>query len=121
MLRLLLLAATLTLSACATQAPGVSTTASRDCFRTMDVNGYSVLDQNRVAVRVGPRRSYALTVAMNTREFHLSQQIALRSTTSFVCVGDPIGVELYAGDLGLSHRIIAIERVQETEPQQPAS
>lgn len=112
MLRTLVIASALALSACAT---GEQTTASagdsRDCFRALDVRGYSVLDEHRIGVRVSPQRQYALTIPTNTRDLDWTHAISINSVTSFICVGRPTGVTLVGGEPEFRHQVTAIERL----------
>jgi hypothetical protein len=115
MLRITLLAAALALSACASaETSSASTGGDRDCFRALDVHGYSVVDDHRVGVRISPQRSYILTIPSNTRDLDWTHQISIRSVTSFICVGDPSGVQLMGGDPPFPYQVTHIERVPAT-------
>lgn len=107
------IAAALALAACA--SPGTSTASNaggdRDCFRALDVKGYGVLDDNRFRVRVSPQRQYALTIATTTRDLDWEHSIAIRSVTSFICVGAPSGVTVVGGDPAITRHVTAIERL----------
>lgn len=113
MLRKTLLVACLALAACAsTETSTASASAGdRDCFRALDVRGYSVLDENRIGVRISPQRNYILTIVPGqTRNLDWEHAISVRSTTSFICVGAPSGVQLMGGDPPFPYQVRAIER-----------
>lgn len=113
--------AVLALGACASaQGAGGAesqTRGERDCFRSLDVSGYGVVDQSRVRVRVSPQREYILTIRQNTRDLDWTHAIAIRSTTSFICVGNGAGVDLLGGDPPLTYPVIQIERAPQTAPE----
>jgi len=113
MLRSLILASAVALSACASSETTTSASAaeSRDCFRALDVRGYSVIDDHRVGVRISPQRQYALTIPTSTRDLDWTHSIAIRSVTSFICVGSPSGVSLVGGEPSFPHQVTAIERL----------
>ena len=100
MLRLTVFAAVLALSACASANTQTASSAGadRDCFRSVDVRGYSVVDDHRVQLRVSPAREYILTLPQQTRDLDWTHAISVRSASSFICVGDPSGVQLMGGD-----------------------
>lgn len=113
------LAAVSALAACA--SPGTSTASNaggdRDCFRALDVKGYGIVDERRVRLRVSPQRQYILTITQNTRDLDYDHNVAVRSVTSFICVGNPSGVTLMGGDPPFPYQVTAIERapVETTE------
>lgn len=112
MLRTLVLAAAVALGACAsTETTSASAAESRDCFRALDVRGYSVIDEHTVGVRISPARRYALSIPTNTRDLDWTHAISIRSVTSFICVGAPSGVTLMGGDPPFPHQVTAIERL----------
>jgi hypothetical protein len=108
----LFLAAALALSACASSGTTTASNAggSRDCFRALDVKGYGIVDERRVRLRVSPQRQYILTITQHTRDLDYDHNIAVRSVTSFICVGDPSGVTLMGGDPPFPYQVTAIER-----------
>lgn len=111
MLRFVLLAGALALSACA--SPGATAPANRaerDCFRNVDVSGYELVDEHHVLLRINSQRRYIVTTQANTRNFDFTNEIAIRSRTSFVCVGDPVGVELIGGRPPFPFRVTDIQR-----------
>jgi hypothetical protein len=112
MLRIALLAAAVTLGACASTATSTASNAGadRDCFRSLDVRGYSVVDDNRVKLRISPAREYILTIARQSRELDWTHAISVRSASSFICVGDPSGVQLMGGDPPWPFMVTHIER-----------
>ncbi|MGD9967712.1 MAG: DUF6491 family protein [Hyphomonadaceae bacterium] len=107
------IAAATILTACTT--PAVSTASyagsDRDCFRALDVRGYSVLDDGRIGVRVSPQRQYILTISpQDAQNLDWTHAISVRSVTSFICVGAPSGVQLVGGDPALPYQVRSIER-----------
>lgn len=106
---LLTAVAAIALSACAaTQtAEGPS---ERDCFRSIDVSGYRVVDERRVRVRIGPAREYDLTLNRNLRELDWNHAISIRSPVSFVCTGNGLGVQVIGGDPAQFYQVVNIER-----------
>lgn len=117
MFRTLLLAAAVALSACASTEASSSASASseRDCFRALDVDGYGILDDHRVRLRVSPQREYILTIPQHTRDLDWTHAISVRSVTSFICVGHPSGVQLMGGDPPFPYQVTAIERAPQTD------
>lgn len=112
MLRIILAAATvLALSSCAGVQGGDPAAAERDCFRVLDVDGYSIEDRDHVKVRISPSREYRLTIMQNTRGLDYGHVLSLHSRTSFVCVGDGLGVELRGGDTPIAYQVSRIERI----------
>ncbi|MGE0739887.1 MAG: DUF6491 family protein [Hyphomonadaceae bacterium] len=111
-----LAAAALALSACATAQTANETGARRDCFRNLDVSGYSVVDQNRIKVTISPQREYILTIRQNTRDLDWSHAISIRSTTSFICVGNGAGVQVVGGEPAFPYPVTNIERAPNDAP-----
>ncbi len=115
MLRFALLAGALALSACASSnaqsASTGSSGGSRDCFRSLDVRGYSIVDDHNVKLRISPAREYILTIPQNSRDLDWTHAISVRSASSFICVGDPSGVQLMGGDPPMPFQVTNIERV----------
>lgn len=112
MLRLTVLATALALAGCASPTGASSASASndRDCFRTLDVRGYSVVDDHRVQLRVSPSRQYIVTIPQQTRDLDWTHAISVRSMSSFICAGDPSGVQLMGGDPPFPYQVTNIER-----------
>jgi hypothetical protein len=104
-------------SACAspTENTGASDSA-RDCFRTIDVRGYGVVDERRIRATVSSSREYVLTLSENPRDLDWTQEIALRSTTSFICVGNGLGVEVTGGDPPRTYHVTRVERAPDDTP-----
>lgn len=99
------------LGACAgTQTAEGGTPASRDCFRTMDVRTYGILDEHRVRVHVSPSREYYLTINENVQNLDWNHAISIRSTMSFICTGNGLGVQVMGGDPPIPYQVINIER-----------
>lgn len=112
MLRIALLAAALTLGACASSETTTASNAGsdRDCFRSLDVRGYSVVDDHNVKLRVSPAREYILTIPQQSRDLDWTRAISVRSASNFICVGDPSGVQLLGGDPPIPFQVTRIQR-----------
>lgn len=111
MVRITAIALALAIGACAsTTSTSASAAGDRDCFRALDVRGYSVVDDHRVKLRVSPTREYILTIPQSSRDLDWTHAISVRSTTSFICVGHPAGVQLMGGDPPFPFQVTAIER-----------
>jgi hypothetical protein len=111
MIRIALLAGALALGACASSTATASNAGGdRDCFRSLDVRGYSVVDDHRVKLRVSPAREYILTIPQNSRDLDWTRAISVRSASNFICVGDPSGVQLMGGDPPFPFQVTHIER-----------
>lgn len=108
--------AALALSGCATEG-ATAPTGGRDCFSANSVNGYNVIDDRHVEVRVGASDRYILTTMWNARDLDWTERVAIRSTTSFICTGNGLGVEIIGGDPQRTYPISAIERAPEPAPQ----
>ena len=123
MLRTAILAAALVLGACATQEAADQTTppADRDCFNASTVNGYSYVDENHIAVSVGANRRYILTTLFNARDLDWTQAIGLRSTSSWICTGNGLGVEVIGGRPQRTYPISGIERGPDEAPADQGS
>jgi hypothetical protein len=119
---ILLAAAALTLVACSSTAGAPTETASapaQDCFRNDDIFGYSVLDDHNVEVRARGRE-YIFTTSWNARDLDWTQAIAIRSTTSWICTGNGLGVEIIGGDPQRRYPVNGITRKPE-EPEPTGS
>lgn len=110
MVRITAIALALAIGACAsTTGTSASAAGGRDCFRALDVRGYSIVDDHRVKLRVSSTREYIITIPQNSRDLDRTLAISVRSTTSFICVGHPVGVQLVGSD-DFPYQVIAIER-----------
>ena len=117
MLRIAVLAAAAAaLASCATPEGAASRDGSaRDCFRTVDVSGYSMEDDRRVRVRINPRREYLFTINQSVENLDWTNALSIRSTASFICVGNGLGVQLMGGNPEMPYNVTRIERApQET-------
>lgn len=113
----LLAAAVAALASCTTPAGGTSeASGGRDCFRTVDVNSYGVEDDHRVRVHISPQREYLFTIGQDVRNLDWTHAITIRSTTSFVCVGNGLGVQLVGGDPPFPYPVTRIERAPQEAP-----
>jgi hypothetical protein len=106
-----------TLAACASTAPGDGQPPnSRDCFRSEQANGFTVIDNTHIGLSVGASRNYVLTTMWNARDLDWTQAIALRSTTGLICTGNGLGVELIGGDPQRTYPIVSIDRAADDQP-----
>lgn len=106
----------LALAACATDTGGSQPdTGARDCFFANQVSGYEVIDERTVQVRAGSRR-YLLTTLFNARDLDWTQAIAIRSTTSSICTGNGLGVEIIGGDPQRTYPVQAVARAPDPVP-----
>lgn len=109
-------AALLALGACASPSAETASAEDRDCFRTLDVRNYGVVDDHRIRARVSTTREYYLTIPQNTRDLDWNHAIAIRSTTSFICVGNGLGVQVLGGDPPIPYQVTRIERAPDDTP-----
>ncbi|MBC7767900.1 MAG: hypothetical protein H7124_03865 [Phycisphaerales bacterium] len=109
-------AALLALGACASTTETAGSGETRDCFRTLDVRGYGVVDESRIRARVSTTREYYLTIAQNTRDLDWNHAISIRSNTSFICVGNGLGVQVLGGDPPITYQVTRIERAPDETP-----
>lgn len=110
--------AALALAACAAQSGAEGgLPAEQDCFHADAVNGYEYIDEHNVAVHVGANRRYILGTEWNARDLNWEHVIAIRSTTSWICTGNGLGVEITAGDPHRHYPINSITRAPDPPPQ----
>ena len=120
MLRTALIASAFALAACATET--VDTAANtpapdRDCFNADLVSGYSYVDEHHIAVNVGANRRYILSTGFNARELDWTQAIAIRSTNSWICTGNGLGVEIIGGERFVQrYPVNGVERAPDEAP-----
>ena len=109
---ILLAAAAVTLTACATEQSASMTPAEdRDCFRAQSVSGYTVVDDHNVRVSVGANRHYTMHTSWNVNDLDWTQAIVLESDSSWICTGNVFGqVEVTGGALGRSFPIQTVTR-----------
>lgn len=116
----MLLAATgaLAVVGCAGPAGVHSETApsGRDCFHADSVSGYEYLDEHSVAVRVGANRRYVLSTEWNARDLNWEHVIALHSTTSWICTGAGLGVEIIGGEPRRHYPVSSVARAPDQPP-----
>lgn len=110
--------ACLALAACATPAETTASAApaERDCFNASTISGYNYVDNEHVIVRVGANRRYTMTTMFNARDLDWTQNIAIRSTTDWICTGNGLGVDIISGDPRRTYPITAIERTPDEAP-----
>jgi len=107
----------LALVACASTTETASTPSDgRDCFRSEDVSGFSIVDDHNVRLSVGPSRDYILTTLFNARDLDWTQAIAIRSTSGWICTGSVPGVELIGGEPRRNYPVQSIARAPEETP-----
>lgn len=114
---MLALAAAVSLSACATGQGASESASARDCFFAEQINGFEVVDDQSVQIRVGASDRYVLTTLFNTRDLDWSNSIALRSTTGSICTGGGVGVEIIGGDPRRTYPVQSIARAPEPAPE----
>jgi hypothetical protein len=103
-----------TLAACAsTDAAGGQSASANDCFNSEQANGFTVIDNTHIGLRVGANRNYVLTTMWNARDLDWTHAIALRSSTGRICTGNGLGVELIGGDPRRTYPIVSITRAAE--------
>jgi hypothetical protein len=118
MMRIGIFASALFLASCSTMgedAAGVA--ADRECFRSVSVTGFDVIDRNTVEVRVGASRRYRLTTNWPTTNLDFRERIGLRSTTGQICTGNGLGVDIIGGDPVQTYPVQSIARAPEPEAQ----
>ncbi|MGQ0532956.1 MAG: DUF6491 family protein [Caulobacteraceae bacterium] len=118
MFRSTFIAAAFALTACASPSTATSAGEVRDCFRSMDVHGFSIVDDHRVKLRINAQRQYIFTIRRDTDDLDWANSISVRSPTNFVCVGQPNGVQLVGGNPETYYIVTAIERAP--PPPEPA-
>ncbi len=108
-----------TLAACATTpSSGDQTANASDCFRSEQVAGYSVIDNNHIKLSVGASRDYVLTTMWNARDLDWTHAIAIRSATGRICTGNGLGVELIGGDPQRTYPVSQVARAPDDNPVQ---
>jgi hypothetical protein len=108
-----------TLAACAsTEAGSQQSSSTLDCFRSEQVSGYSVIDNDHIGLSVGASRKYVLTTMFNARDLDWTHAIALRSATGRICTGNGLGVQLIGGDPQRTYPVSEITRAPDDEPVQ---
>ena len=118
MLRIGLFASALLLAACATVGEDpAGVTADRECFQSVSVTGFNVIDRNTVEVRVGASRRYLLTTNWPTTNLDFRGHIGLRSTTGQICTGNGLGIDIIGGDPVQTYPVQSIARAPEPAAQ----
>lgn len=110
--------AALALAACATQTGAGAPPGGQDCFLADSVHGYDYIDEHSVAVRVGANRRYVLGTEWNARDLNWEHVIEIRSTTSWICTGNGLGVEIIGGEPHRHYPIHSIARAPDPPPPQ---
>lgn len=107
--------AALGLSACATSETS-GAEAGSDCFFASQVNGYEVVDDHSVRIRVSASRQYLLRTAWNSNDLNWTRAIAIRSSTGHICTGNGLGVDIIGGDPQRTFPVNGIERIPDDTP-----
>ena len=116
------LIAAFALAACASQETTTQADAgARDCFRSNDVSGYSVIDDHNIGVRVGANRNYILSTDWDARDLDWTHAIAIRSSIGYICTGNGLGVELVGGEPSRSYPVNSITRAPTDQPEPTGS
>jgi hypothetical protein len=121
MVKPVLLAAALALSACAaqTQTAGADAPAESDCFRVQNISGYGPIEDRTLIVRVGASRTYVLTAMSDLRDLESDFQIAIESPSGRVCTGRGLGTEIHKlSQPRRSWPVTQIARLPEEAPAQ---
>ena len=101
--------APVTVASAADQAP------ARDCFPQRAITGYGISDEHTAYLTVGARH-YFLRINDSTRDLDWDHQVSVRSLSTFICVGNGLGVQLMGGFPPIPHQVIAIERTPPGDP-----
>jgi hypothetical protein len=98
MLKPVLVAAALALSACAaqTQTADTATPDERDCFSVRSISGYGPIEGRTLVVRVGANRTYLLTAMNDLRDIEMDMQIAIENPSGRICTGRGAGTEIHS-------------------------
>lgn len=60
----------------------------RDCFRSSDVDGYTVVNDRTIDVTVGPKRVYRLTLFSRSNDLDFGESIGIEARGSqLICSG----------------------------------
>ena len=113
MLRFGLFALALAVTGCATDGATQTAAGGRDCFRSSQVNGYNVIDDHHVELRVGVNERYILETDWNARDLNWDNRIGLRSSTGSICTGNGLGVDLIGGEPHRRYTVVSITRAPE--------
>jgi hypothetical protein len=116
MLRISLFALALLTAGCASDG-ATQTAGGRDCFRSSQVNGYNVVDDHHVELRVGVSERYILETDWNARDLNWDNHIGLRTSTGSICTGNGLGVDLIGGEPQRRYTVVSITRAPEPAPQ----
>lgn len=118
-MRTLVILSFLALAACSTTTPTPADAANannRDCFLASSASGFDLVDDHTVRVTAGPSRHYLLGTNWNARDLDWSEEIAIRSSgSSWICVGNGLGVEVRGGRPPQTYPIMSVTR----EPEAP--
>jgi hypothetical protein len=114
-------AALLALGACTTMTPntqtaGAATPAHEGCFRGREIQGYTIVNDHTLDVRVGAGHHYLLSTNWNLHQLNWSQRVELRSSSGWICTGNGLGVELVGGEPRMTYPVSAIARAPEQQP-----
>jgi hypothetical protein len=73
-------------------------TQDRDCFRTAQIRGWGVIDEDTLRVRINSRRQYALHLQIPAPRARFATSIGVNSRSGWVCTGREVGVDVNVGD-----------------------
>lgn len=105
------------LAACAsTEAQTAGTPPpDRDCFRSANISGHRVIDENHLEISAGSRK-YIVTVRGNATDLNGPDPMLVDTTNGFICTGNGLGVNLSATNPRRPLFITEIARAPEMPP-----
>jgi hypothetical protein len=123
-MRLVILAAALamvTACASATDVAEGPAPAGRDCFRSDDVSGFNIMDDDTLRIRVLANRNYSVSANQIGRDLRFEQGVTLRSRTGWICTGDTPDLDVFGhGIVPRRYLVRSVERIVE-EPEAETS
>ena len=105
---------------CRLRHPNRRRTGSSADWSRYAVNGYEYVDEHSVVVRVGANRRYVLSTEWNSRDLNWEHVIAIRSTTSWICTGAGLGVEIIGGEPRRHYPVSSIAHAPDQSSPPPA-
>jgi hypothetical protein len=99
----------------ATTASAASQARASDCFPQRAITGYGISDEHTAYVTVGTRH-YFLRINDSTRDLDWDHHVSIRSLSTFICVGNGLGVQLMGGFPPIPHPVVGIERAPAGDP-----
>lgn len=116
---LLALAGLAALTACASapQHTASAPAGQRDCFRSENISGYSVIAERTLRIDVGANRRFALTTESSLRGAERELRLGVQSGSGFLCEGDALNVRIFAaGPPERFWQVVRIERLPDEAP-----